>query len=393
MIRGRHAFGIVAVFIVLTAGLVGLATAGNEMAMVRTAESGESLQHGAGCTDQCEAPLLAQTHHGEESHEATHPSDERPRAAATVEAHDGHGEAAPVEDHDAHGEVHTEAGIHHAAAHGHGAEHAEEEAGADVMGILAHHLTDAKAYDTPFGPVHLPVIKGDFSFLGEQYAHGIPMTKHMLGLLIAAILVILLVIPGMARTRKGEVPHGFGNFLEVLVVFIRDEVIYPNMGEKSGRAWLPFFLTAFFLILFSNLMGMIPWGTAATGNINMTAGLAIMMLFAVIFAGFKSHGLKYIASFIPHGVPVFVIPLLFPIEIFGLFVKHFALCIRLFANMLAGHTVIGVFLALIMSPWIAFASVPGAVVISMLELFVAFLQAYIFVMLASIFVGQALHGH
>ena len=165
------------------------------------------------------------------------------------------------------------------------------------------------------------------------------------------------------------------------------------MGEKQGRKWLPFFLTAFFLVLFSNLLGMIPFGTTATGNVNMTGGLALSMLLAVFFAGFRYHGIKYIANFIPHGVPVMVIPILFPIEIFGLFVKHFALCIRLFANMLAGHTVIGVFLALILSPFIALASVPGAVAISMLELFVAFLQSYIFVMLASIFVGSAIHGH
>ncbi len=390
MIRGLRAFAILTVVITAAVSLAMGTAFADDLAMVRTTQAGDQVEQAAG--DQ----HLAQAQHDEEAVEH-HGETHEPLPAEPVKGHGVEGMHVTDEHDDGHGVTHTEAGMHGVAGHGHGdahsMEHSEEEAGADVMSILAHHLTDAGVYDTPFGPVHLPVIKGDFSFLGEQYADGFPLTKHMMGLIIAALLVVLLIIPGMASTRKGEVPHGFGNFLEVLVVFIRDEVVYPNMGAKAGRAWLPFFLTAFFLILFCNLLGMIPYGTTATGNINMTAGLAIMMLLAVIFAGFKYHGVKYIASFVPHGVPVFVVPLLFPIEIFGLFVKHFALCIRLFANMLAGHTVIGVFLALIMTPWIAFASVPGAVAISMLELFVAFLQAYIFVMLASIFVGMSVHGH
>ncbi len=272
-------------------------------------------------------------------------------------------------------------------------EESEHGGGGDVRAILAHHLVDSNSYDLPWGTYELPVIKGDFSFIGVEYAQGLPLTKHMLGLVVAALLVIVLVIAGMSRTRRGEVPRGFGNFLEVLVVFVRDEVVYMNMGRDHGRKWLPFFLTAFFLVLFSNLLGMIPWGTTPTGNVNFTAGLAATMLLGVFFAGFREHGIKYLATFVPHGVPVFVIPILFPIEVFGLFVKHFALCIRLFANMLAGHTVVGVFLALTLSPFVAFASVPGAVAISMLELFVAFLQAYIFVMLASLFIGSAIHPH
>ncbi|MBZ0263336.1 F0F1 ATP synthase subunit A [bacterium] len=284
--------------------------------------------------------------------------------------------------------VHPATMTEHHGESAHADPHGEKE-GNGVMEYLAHHLTDAETYDLPWGSVKLPVLPFNIPQLG--YTHGVPITKHMLGLVVAGLLVIVLVIPGMARTRKGEIPTGFGNFLEVLVVFVRDDVVYPNMGEETGRKWMPVFLTGFFLVLFSNLLGMFPWGTTPTGNINVTGGLAITMLLMVFVGGFSKHGIKYIATLIPHGVPWPVVILLFPIEIFGLFVKHFALAIRLFANMLAGHTVIGVFLALILSPFVAIASVPGAVAISLLELFVAFLQSYIFVMLASLFVGSAIH--
>lgn len=325
-------------------------------------------------------PVLAEEGHTEAGHgDGTH------EAAVTHDEHDAHGEhAGDTHAMDAHGDS-------HGAAHDEHAEHGDDHGGGGVMGILAHHLIDAPYYDLPWGQVKLPKIPINIPFLG--ITDGIQVTKHKIGLSLAALLAILFFVPGMGRTRKGEVPHGWSNFLEVLVVFVRDEVVYANLGEKDGRKWLPVFLTAFFLILFSNLLGMIPWGTTATGNVNVTAGLAIAMLLMVFWAGFSNQGLKYIASFVPHGVPIFVAPILFPIEVFGLFVKHFALCIRLFANMLAGHTIIAVFLALILTPLVALASVPGAVAISMLELFVAFLQSYVFVMLASLFVGMAIHPH
>ncbi len=327
-------------------------------------------------------PVAAQHGH-EQSHGDSH--------EAVAQPHEGHGEEAAVQHEEAH-DTHAMAHDEHAVAHD---EHAAdgEHGGGGVMGYLSHHLLDARKYDIFGYSIDLPVIPGDFSFLGPQYAEGFPITKHMIGFALAAILVLLLVTGTMGRTRKGQVPKGFGNFLEVLVIFIRDEVVYANLGKEHGRKWLPFFLTLFFLILFANLLGMVPWGTSATGNVNFTAGLAIANLLAVILAGIMAHGFKYLGTFIPHGVPIFVAPILFPIEVFGLFVKHFALTIRLFANMLAGHTVIGVFLALIAMPLIALASVPGATMISVLELFVAFLQAYVFVMLGSIFVGMSIHAH
>ncbi len=318
----------------------------------------------------------SETSHEGDGHAVSHETESSTEDHGTAEHH----ETAMSEDH----------GDGHAVAdHG---EHAEKEGG-DVMGYLAHHLLDSDSYDLLGYTFKLPVIKGDFSFIGEKYAHGLQVTKHMIGFLTAALLTIILIIPTTRKTKNGGVPSGFGNFLEVLVLFVRDEVVYANIGKKDGKKWLPFFLTLFFLILFTNLLGMIPFGTSATGNVNFTAGLAIAVLIAVIFAGIKAHGFKYLGTFVPHGVPLAIAPIIFPIEIFGLLVKHFALTIRLFANMLAGHTVIGVFLALILTPMVAFAAVPGAVVISMLELFVAFLQAYVFVMLGSLFVGASIHAH
>ncbi|GBE29190.1 ATP synthase subunit a [bacterium BMS3Bbin04] len=322
-------------------------------------------------------PVAAQ-HGQEEAHGDSH--------AVVSESHDGH-ETAVVQ-HDEHGEV----------AVSHGDEDAEEQGeedngGGEVMMYLSHHLLDSPNYDIFGYSIALPMIAGNFSFIGPAYAEGFQITRHMIGFTIAALLVLLLVVSSMGRTRRGEVPKGLGNFFEVLIVFIRDEVVYANIGKEHGRKWLPFFLTLFFLILFANLLGMVPWGVSATGNVNFTAGLAIVNLIAVVVAGIAAHGFKYIGTFIPNGVPIAIWPILFPIEIFGLFVKHFALTIRLFANMLAGHTVIGVFLALIAMPIIALASVPGAAMISILELFVAFLQAYVFVMLGSIFVGSSIHAH
>jgi len=329
-------------------------------------------------------PVAAQHGHEEaqgDSHEAV------------AQPNDDHGEAAGLHEEvviEHHGE---EAAVHDVSGEAHGDEHSEDHGGFSIMGYLSHHLLDSESYDIFGYTIALPVIPGDYSFIDPQFENGFQITKHMIGFALAGLLVILLVISSMGRTRRGEVPKGLGNFFEVLIVFIRDEVVYANIGEEHGRKWLPFFLTLFFLILFANLLGMVPWGTSPTGNVNFTAGLAILNLLAVVFAGIAAHGFKYIGTFIPHGVPIPIWPILFPIEIFGLFVKHFALTIRLFANMLAGHTIIGVFLALIAMPLIALAAVPGATMISVLELFVAFLQAYVFVMLGSVFVGSSIHAH
>src|SRR5919201_393225 len=209
---------------------------------------------------------------------------------------------------------------------------------------------------------------------------------------IAAALII--VIFRYAFRQHRTIPTGIANFLEAMIVFLRDEVVLPNMGEE-GRPYLPYLLTVFFFILFCNLLGLIPFGATATGNVSVTAALAIMSLVMIQVSGIREHGLKHhLQNLIPHGLPVLLLPIMIPVEIMGQFTKPFALCIRLFANMTAGHIVILSFLSMIFilkSIFISPISVFFALFISLLELFVAFLQAYIFTMLTALFIGMSIH--
>jgi F-type H+-transporting ATPase subunit a len=257
------------------------------------------------------------------------------------------------------------------------------EHGITVESTLEHHLCDATFVEFLGMKIHLPV-------LFYWHSTPIPLTKHMVFWGVAGLLLLWM---GLANARKvGGIPKGFANLLEVFIVFLRDEVVYPAMGEEIGRKWLPFFLTTFFFILFANLLGMVPWGVTPTGDISMTGGMALIVLILMFVSGIVYNGpIGFLKSFLPPGVPFFVLPILFVIEIMGLFVKAFALCMRLFANMLAGHAVIAVFMVLITSLLIAPISILGVVAISMLEIFVAFLQAYIFTILSAIFIGMMIH--
>lgn len=221
--------------------------------------------------------------------------------------------------------------------------------------------------------------------------------------LAAGILILLLVL----TKKDSPLPTGrLRGFFEMVYFFIRDEIVYPVMGEHHGKAFLPFFLTLFSFIFTLNLVGMIPMphfggpdtpsiGGAATGTLGFTFPMAMIVLLVSILAGIKYNGFGgFLKGFLPHGLPGFVIPLLFPIEVIGFFIKHGVLAIRLFANMLAGHLVIGGFLALIfvLNSYAAAAiSIPLALFISFLELLVAFLQAYVFTLLATLFIGGSVH--
>jgi F-type H+-transporting ATPase subunit a len=259
--------------------------------------------------------------------------------------------------------------------------HHQESPG--VKETLEHHLCDATYIEFLGMKAQLPVL-----FRVDNTP--IPLTKHMVFWGVAGLLLLWM---GLANARRvGGVPKGFANLLEVFIVFLRDEVVYPSMGERDGRKWLPFFLTVFFFILIANLLGMVPWGVTSTGNISMTGGMALIILLLMFGAGIVYNGpIGFLKSFMPAGVPFFILPILFVIEIIGLFVKSFALCMRLFANMLAGHAVIAVFMVLITSILIAPISILGAVAISLLEIFVAFLQAYIFTILSATFIGMVMH--
>jgi F-type H+-transporting ATPase subunit a len=259
----------------------------------------------------------------------------------------------------------------------------------DLGGFLMHHMADSQEWKvTPWGPtLHLP---SGWNVFGMDMA----VSQHVLMMLIAGTLLTLLLLA--ARKRAGFAPAGrFGHAVEVLVLFIRDEVVRPNLGDKDTPKWLPFFLTLFFFLLSINLIGLVPGFSSAGSNINITAALAIMTFCIYNGAGMARNGVgHYFAALVPKGLPVLVLPLIAVIEFIGLFTKAFALAIRLFANMTAGHVLILSLLGLIavfksyllIPPFLGFT-----LFIYLIELLVAFLQAYVFTLLASLFVGMALH--
>jgi F-type H+-transporting ATPase subunit a len=177
---------------------------------------------------------------------------------------------------------------------------------------------------------------------------------------------------------------------------VRDEIVTPNMGA-TGIRYLPYVLTTFFFILIMNLFGLIPYGSSATGNISVTAGLAVIAFIMIQVSAIRAQGLGHYLAHLTGGVPWPLWPIMIPIEILGLFTKPFALCIRLFANMTGGHLVIVSLFGLIFifkSYTIGVITTSFVVAINFLELFVAFLQAYVFTMLTCIFMGLGIQaGH
>jgi F-type H+-transporting ATPase subunit a len=245
----------------------------------------------------------------------------------------------------------------------------------DIDHVLTHHLIDRRlAYLFSIG--HVPVY----------------LTIHVLMMLIAATLLVVGAI--VARRQAGTVSRGLANFLEMIIVYFRDEVVRPNLGEH-GDKYLPYFLTLFFFILLCNLIGLIPYAMTPTSNIAVTGGLAFLTFAFINISGLWELGpVRYMKSFVPHGLPIGLVPAIWAIEVLGLFTKALALCIRLFANMIAGHMLILVIISLIFifnNLWIAPMSIAVAVAISVLEVFVCFLQAYVFTLLTALFVGAAVN--
>lgn len=230
------------------------------------------------------------------------------------------------------------------------------------------------------------------------------ITRHLVFALIGALLVTFIFVSLARRYERGTgretAPQGtFQNLFELLVVFVRDEIAKPNLGDKY-RKFLPYLLTAFFFILTCNLLGLVPFGATATSNLMVTAVLAIFTFVATQVFASKDH---WMHVFWPPGVPTPIKPILIPVEFLGLFTKPFALAIRLFANMTAGHLVILSLIGLIFSFTNTFGegvgwgvtpvSVGFALFIYLLEILVAFIQAYIFTMLSALFIGMAIAEH
>ena len=327
---------------------------------------------------------------------SSEPQHAAPPPAAAVEAPAGHeAHAAPAEGHAApaaeHGDAHGE------AAGGHGGGH-DMSLGA----VMMHHVADGSVIEYP-GYCH-----GGFAWncewdlkqtFGDALVFGgldMTPTKHVIMMWLASALLLLVVFS--AVRRKALVPRGLYSFVEVLVAFVRNELAVANIGKKDADRFVPYLVTAFFFILFVNLFGLLPWSGTATANINVTVCLAGFTFLITQYAAIRAMGVGGFLKHLTGGVPVslaWLWPIMIPVEILGLFTKPFALTVRLFANMVAGHFVILALLGLIfaISVWVFPVSVALALAIFMLELFVAFVQAYIFTMLSALFIGAAFAHH
>lgn len=235
-------------------------------------------------------------------------------------------------------------------------------------------------------------------------------TKNVVFLLLAAILCVgtfLLLARVFRRMEADEAPSGFANVAEAMVLFFRDQVVRANIG-REGDGYTPFILTLFFFILYMNLLGLIPFGASPTASLSVTAALAFLSLLWIEVAGFKALGPAGYARTIfyaPQGMHpagrAIMLLIMTPVEAMGKLTKPFALAIRLFANMTAGKVLIlallglmFVFADLVVARWgVAGGAILMASAITLLKIFVSFLQAFIFAMLTAVFIGLIRHAH
>ncbi len=285
----------------------------------------------------------------------------------------------------------------------------QESGKLNIGEMVLHHTADAWTLDfEPFGVIHLPRWP-DIHMAGMTL--NLSPTKHVVFLVLAATLVFLVLWLGARaierQHRLGKAPKGFGNAVEAMVLYVRSEIAIANIGHEGSR-YAPFILTLFFLVLFANLLGLLPWGSSATGNLAVTAALALMVFIAVEVGGFVKLGPKgYLHTIFPQvpglsgaGGAVMSVAMA-PIEILGKLVKPFALAVRLFGNMTAGHFVILSLFGIIflfgqLYIWNVGIGLVTAVLVTgimMLELIVALLQAYVFALLSSVFIGLMQHEH
>jgi F-type H+-transporting ATPase subunit a len=273
---------------------------------------------------------------------------------------------------------------------------------------IAHHIGDAHELETPFGVIHLP---DTWKIRLGTDAHGQPRyldlspTRHLVYMLFAALIVAGIFISSaraVARAQQGgRPPRGFPGAMEAMVLWVRQEVVLPNVGAH-GEGYAPYLLTVFFFILAMNLLGLFPWGATATSNIAVTAALALMAFVVIEVTGMRSLGFKgYLKTifYLPPGLPggiggallkVLLLVVMTPIEIIGKLAKPFALAVRLFANMTSGHVLVLALLGLtflFQSYLVGFLASALATGVMLLEVFVAFLQAFVFTLLTAVFIG------
>jgi len=233
----------------------------------------------------------------------------------------------------------------------------------------------------------------------ESIPVDLSITKTVLGMLFAAIIGLLLFLSLARSYNKAGISHpkGIRSFLEPVILFIRDEIAIPNIGPHKYEKFMPYLLTVFFFILINNLMGLVPFpppfGANVTGNIAVTMTLAVCTFLITQFNGTKSYWRHIVAA---PGVPIWLLPIMIPVEVIGMLAKPFALTVRLFANITAGHIIVMSLVSLIFifkSLAIAPVSILFVIFMDCLELIVAFLQAYIFTLLSALFIGLATTEH
>ena len=273
---------------------------------------------------------------------------------------------------------------------------------------IAHHIGNAHEVETPFGVIHLP---DNWKIRLGTDAHGQPRyldlspTRHLVYMLLAAILVAAIFIPSAriiaGQQARGRPPKGFPGAMEAMALWVRQEVVLPNVGHH-GEGYAPFLLTVFFFILAMNLLGLLPWGATATSYIAVTAALALMAFVVIEVTGMRTLGFKgYMKTifYLPPGLPggvggsllkVLLLAVMTPIEIIGKLAKPFALAVRLFANMTSGHVLVLALLGLTFlfrSYYVGIGASLLATGVMLLEVFVAFLQAFVFTLLTAVFIG------
>jgi len=274
------------------------------------------------------------------------------------------------------------------------------------------------ASENPLGHVvQHPIrqINADLGFLTPE--HKITVLSDQIVMMLVAAFLLIVLVPLLVRRRAGSdaigrlVPRGWGNFFEVVCQYLRKEAVEPVLGAHTDR-FIPYIWSVFYFVLTVNLLGLLPiqplaafaklhLGGTATGNIWVTATLAVLTLILMVVNGLRFGGMAYLKHFNPG--PWWLFWLLIPVEIIGLFAKIFALAVRLFANMIAGHILLGVLISLILTAGtalgaggglaIAVVVVGGAVAVSLLEVFVAFLHAFIFSFLTALFIGMSVNVH
>ena len=224
------------------------------------------------------------------------------------------------------------------------------------------------------------------------------ITKHVFWMWFSSLLLLAVVLASTRKRKGSAVPQGGANLIESFVLFVRDDVARKNMGHHEAEQYTPYLCSIFFFILFCGLVGVLPYTATATGNIAVTAALALCTFALTQYAGMRSQGvIGYWRNLVPPGIPWWLYPLMIPVELLGLFTKPFALTVRLFANMIAGHVVILFLLGMVFilgSQLVAPVSVAFALGIYLLELLVIFIQAYVFTILSAVFIGMAAsHAH